>query len=214
MATEHTKAPEQTVREGRRMSTKQQRKAIALRLAEIATKHGATVEIDDDKRYRGRSVHAHSAVKTVLTRGTNHDRFPSLPAVLHRRLFPAGFPVRVGFLVHHRGAGENDGDWILAASRGVGTLEGVPAAPDGAPAMNKILWTDADEAIANAEGWTLDDSAEAYSIQRLDELDCMGVPDFANDLEALAHVTCRALEGSDLHRRAIMLDGEVMQEVA
>lgn len=39
------------------MSTRQQRKAIALRLAEIATKHGATVEIDDEGPYHVRNVH-------------------------------------------------------------------------------------------------------------------------------------------------------------
>lgn len=83
--------------------------------------------------------------------------------------------------------------------------------------MSKILWTRADEAIANAEGWCMSNDADAsrWELQRLDDRAEQKIaPFFDSDLSANAYVTCRALEGSDLHRRAITLDGEIMLDDA
>ena len=66
--------------------------------------------------------------------------------------------------------------------------------------MTKIRWTRADQKRALDEGWDVFDSDRGAEIQRHDEAQ---EPHFDSDLEAIGHVVERALQRSDLHRRAL-----------
>jgi hypothetical protein len=69
----------------------------------------------------------------------------------------------------------------------------------------------ADDYDAKREGWALFECDDgALRIQRLDDPQSCGEefpaePPFANDGEAVAHVSRRAGEGSAMHLRAMML---------
>ena len=67
-------------------------------------------------------------------------------------------------------------------------------------------WTNTDEATARAEGWTVSASSEAmYPNESREIMRFDGSTKFNNDGEAVAHVYWKALEGSELHRRALIL---------
>jgi hypothetical protein len=74
--------------------------------------------------------------------------------------------------------------------------------------MNKIPWSRQDCDATTPEGWCLSSTSHGHlEIQRIDQPEDGSEPRFAGDDEAIAYVTELAATGSDLHARALALDG-------
>lgn len=73
------------------------------------------------------------------------------------------------------------------------------------PDFPECPWTRADDDAACREGWNIWDAHGVLEIERIDENDIEGAPEFPTDDAAIAHVSKRALEGSLLHLRAMAI---------
>jgi hypothetical protein len=67
-------------------------------------------------------------------------------------------------------------------------------------------WTLDDASAADAEGWNIYDAGGVLEIERNDTNDVEGATFFPTDDDARDHVTRRALEGSEMHQRALKID--------
>lgn len=68
-------------------------------------------------------------------------------------------------------------------------------------------WAPKDEDIAGREGWAMVESRGGLEIQRCDvnDLPYQNAPHFKYDDDAQEHVRQRAMQGSDLHQRALAI---------
>lgn len=100
---------------------------------------------------------------------------------------------------------DSEGDYFIC-KEAAGDVEALGEALEAAQAAR--TWTPEDSRLAIAEGWELfsvDRDGQLLEIQRIDAPEDGSDPRFASDAQAVAFVYDRAIEGSELHRRALLL---------